>query len=143
MDLKVNGVNGRYSIMAEECVGSDYITVRVTPYAYVGIKNDKDGFRQYDIVAKNGAKIMTINNDRERYVESKDMLMMKDYFVVTYHQRMTTAEMINQVAYDYTGKEIELTEEQCKSNRQYFSHEPVRTATPQICQLEEDDVMEG
>lgn len=143
MDLKVNGFDGRYSIVSEKCVGTDYISVRVTPYAYVGIKNDKDGFRQYDIVAKNGAIILTINNDRERYVEAKDMLMMKDYFVVTYHQRMTTAEMINQVAYDYTGKEIELSEEQCKSNRQYFSHESVRTITPQIVQPENDDVMEG
>ena len=140
MSLRAKSVDGRYNIVHEEIVGTGYLAVRVTPYVLVGLKSIGNGMTQYDFVAESGQKILSIANTEECYVHSSDMIMNKDYFVVTYHQKIDSGEMINQVAYDYTGNKVDLTLDQYKSNREYFSHEPVSSkviSEPEI----DDDVM--
>lgn len=146
MSIRVEGNNGRYSIVQEKCIGVGYMAVKVTKYAYIGIKNNAEGFRQYDVVSKDGIKALSIVNNRETYVEAGGISLEKDHFVVTYHQRMDTAETINQVAYDYHGNVIELPDSviEGKSNRDIYYSETasaVGAHTASVVDDTSDDVM--
>ena len=142
MSIKVNNVNGMYTLVNEEVLGIGYTAVKVTKYAYVGIKNNVEGFRQYDIIGVDGRKVMTIENNREMYVEAGGIDLKKDHFEVTFHQRMATAEMIHHVSFDYQGNRVHFENEsvECKSNRDAFDNTNI-TPVSQVADSEDEDIM--